>query len=138
MGHVVAVGILYEYPVRVIVIKILIEAVVLAQAYVVHILVLLDAGGAQVHVVHQAGVVVAGGDAVPGLAGVLKVAYVAVAYQEVVARGPHQACVVAAGLTLGAVHESIGHSGVECAVYDELVVEQVAGRERAAQPAGVE
>ena len=121
MGDVLAVGILYKAPVVIIVVKILVQAVELAQSGVVHILVLLDSGGAQIHVVHKAGVIVSGCGAVPGLTGDLKVAYVAVADHDVVRWCPEQAAVVTSGPAFGSVHETIGLSHIECTVYDEAV-----------------
>ena len=121
---IVAVGVLYEEAV-IIGYKILVQAVIPAQTYVVHILVLFYSGvpvPTHIAAVHEAEIIVAGSNAVPGLSGFFKVADIAIAHHNTVTGHPHKAAVVAAGLTPGPVYESIGLSAVESAVYDKAVL----------------
>ena len=76
-----------------------------------------------VNAVHKACVIITCGDTAPCLAGILKVAYVAVTYHDIFTWCPKQAAVVTACLAFGAVYETVGHGGVEGAVYDYAVKE---------------
>ena len=135
VGHVVAIGILGEVAVR-IVGQCLVERVVLAEASLPHILIGLDARRHTVGSVHQAQVVIAGGDTVPSLAGTLEVADVLVADSNVVAQ-PADAAIVGAAAAAGTMYETVGCCLAVGSVHNPVVPKQ-ARREVAAEVQGIE
>ena len=95
VSDIVAIGILGEIAL-VVIGEGLIEGVILTQPYVIHILIGLDARIDAVCAVHKAEVVVACGNTIPCLTSALEVAYVFIAYLEVVIQPGNTAIVTAA------------------------------------------
>ena len=99
-----------------------IEGVVLSEANFIHVFVCLDARFS-IYAVHDAEVVVAGGDTVPGLAGVFEVTDVFVTDHEVIA-DPGGTAVITSAASRGAMDETVGAGLMVGTVDDEVVPEQ--------------
>ena len=111
----------------------LVEGVVLAEAFGAEVGVGLDAGLGAVGAVHDGEVVGAGGDAVPGLAGILVIPYEFVTYGVVEAE-PGEGGEVASGGAVGAVDVAVGDGLVPGAFEDEVVAEEAGGEAAAGAP----
>ena len=107
-----------------------IKRVELPQTYAVHVGVSLDTGILAVGAVHYGKIVGAGGNAVPSLAGMLIVADVPVADDEVPS-DPVQPCVPRAGFPCGAVDIAVSAGCVECGVGHKMIAEQPCGHREA-------
>ena len=122
LSQIIAAGIACEIA-FVIIGKVLIEAVVAAQSHVIHVFVGLDAGRYAIYSVHQTEVVVACGDSVPCLSGLLEVADILVSDGEIVVH-PCQSAIVGARPPARSVDISVGICFVIGTVEDQMVPQQ--------------
>ena len=121
-GQVVAVGVARKIAIGIIG-ELLVERVVAAQTYLVHVFIGLDAGVGTVDAVHDRQVVVTGGNTIPGLSSLLEVTDILIAQLEVVAH-PGQSTVVRARASAGAVDVAVGVCLVVGTVQNPMVPQQ--------------
>ena len=119
LRHVVAVGILGEVSVS-IVDERLVEGVILAKTYIIHIFIGLDTRFDAIGTVHQTHIIIACRHSVPGLSCPLEVADILIANLEVVAQ-KGQTAVVRTRATTGAVNETISMCFVVSTVENQTV-----------------